>query len=315
MKMLPHGKEIRVLVSKLIAEIDDSLLLLRGEQYLSPKLHTAISKAVPQDLLAQCFSITKKFEVTNIDPIRTIHHFACTGGTLISKCIAAMPNAQLLSEVDPLSVHEYGRPNFYPTDVIELLKKSSRGTSVDQIKTIFQSCLKTILADLSAQGLFLILRDHAHSHYCIGGCVPERPNLREIVREKFSVLSLVTVRDPIDSYNSLKANNWIQFSPANFNEYCRRYVTFLHAYADVPIVRYEDFVDEPQLIMKQICSILTLPFNTDFQDLFDVYKLTGDSGRSGPKISRRSRRQIDMALEEEIKFSDSYHELCELLGY
>ena len=36
-------------------------------------------------------------------PYRVLHHMACTGGTLISRCLATMPNVVLLSEIDPLS--------------------------------------------------------------------------------------------------------------------------------------------------------------------------------------------------------------------
>ena len=62
------------------------------------------------------------------EPIRTIHHFACTGGTLISKCIATMPNTQMLSEVDPLSTMlQSKKPKFALTDIIILMQQSTRG--------------------------------------------------------------------------------------------------------------------------------------------------------------------------------------------
>ena len=35
--------------------------------------------------------------------LRSIHHLACTGGTLISKCIASMPDVALISEVNPMN--------------------------------------------------------------------------------------------------------------------------------------------------------------------------------------------------------------------
>ena len=35
--------------------------------------------------------------------IHTVHHLACTGGTVISKCLAAMPKVALVSEVNPLN--------------------------------------------------------------------------------------------------------------------------------------------------------------------------------------------------------------------
>ena len=35
--------------------------------------------------------------------LRSIHHLACTEGTLISKCIASMPDVALISEVNPMN--------------------------------------------------------------------------------------------------------------------------------------------------------------------------------------------------------------------
>ena len=43
-----------------------------------------------------CNSLSRPFA-------RAIHHFACSGGTVISKCVAAMPHVALLSEVNPLN--------------------------------------------------------------------------------------------------------------------------------------------------------------------------------------------------------------------
>ena len=55
-----------------------------------------------QSLLARCDHVAEKYEATK-PVIRIIHHLACSGGTLISKCISAMPNVYLLSEVHPFT--------------------------------------------------------------------------------------------------------------------------------------------------------------------------------------------------------------------
>lgn len=53
------------------------------------------------------------------EQIRTIHHFACTGGTLIAKCLASMPNTQFISEIEPHS-NMTSKAKFTPTNFIEL---------------------------------------------------------------------------------------------------------------------------------------------------------------------------------------------------
>ena len=149
----------------------------------------------------------------------------------------------------------------------------------------------------------------------MGNNIPVRPSLGDMLISKFPVRSIVTVRHPIDSYMSLKLNKWIHFNPATFDEYCNRYVTFLRAYEGVPIVRYENFIVDPQLILQDICNILDLPFNEQFLDLFDVNKLTGDSGRSGGVIEPRPRREVGADMSEELLHSKNYEILNTLLQY
>ena len=96
---------------------------------------------------------------------------------------------------------------------------------------------------------------------------------------RFDTLSLVTVRHPLDSFLALEANGWLHFDPKTFDEYCKRYIAFLHGYEKVPIIRYEDFVNFLNDIMNNVCELLKIPFNGQFIDLFSVISITVDSGR------------------------------------
>lgn len=300
----------------LAAEIDAALHLLKDFSKTMETHSGNIIKA-PATLLEQCLAICAQQRATQQEPIRTLHHFACTGGTLISKCVAAMPNTQLLSEVDPLSTpaNPPAQPQFAPSDMVKLMRQSTRGVSDSLIIELFLNNLRIIYSEAVSTGQRLILRDHAHSHFCKGTEVPTRPNLREILQAEFPVLSVLTVRHPIDSYLSLKSNGWVNFKPASFDEYCKRYIFFLTAYKNVPIIRFEDFVNEPQQIMQKICSILDLPFNEQFIDLFNVNKLSGNSGRGGDIIEAKPRREIDSETANEISNSDNFKELNKLLEY
>jgi hypothetical protein len=305
------------IAQKLTTELDEALRLLGEYRSVSDTQNSGEAASFSSSLLQQCLALCEDHSAAQPEPIRTVHHFACTGGTLISKCIASMPNVQLLSEVDPLStpVKQPPRPQFAPTDMITLMRQSPRGATAEQLIEIFLGELRIIYSHTNQDGLRLVLRDHAHSHYCRGTEIPERPSLREMVAGEFPILSVVTVRDPVDSYLSLKANGWIHFLPATFDEYCRRYLAFLHAYENEPIVRFEDFVANPEFEMARICRILDMPLNPDFQNLFAVQRLTGDSGRSGMSIDNRPRRHVNTELAAEIEPSTKYGELREILGY
>lgn len=252
-----------------------------------------------------------------VEAIRTVHHFACTGGTVICKCIASMPNVQLLSEVDPLhrANRPDGEPRFAPSDMPTLLAQSTRGATPDLILQIFQAELRLVHADARRRGQRLVLRDHAHTHFCRGARIECRPTLRSIVERVAPTLSLVTVRHPIDSFASLVSNAWVHFTPPTFEAYCARYLTFLDAYRDIPFVRYEDFAMAPGPTMQKVCLQLDLPFDGSFGQNFSAFRLTGDSGRSSRSIRLPPRRPEAARLLTEVAQSEAYRLLTSKLGY
>jgi hypothetical protein len=252
-----------------------------------------------------------------VDPIRTVHHFACTGGTLISKGLQAQPNTLLLSEVDPLSTIqlEHQRSKFAPTDPI-LLARGALNPIDDQTATeMFVAAIKVLHARLKGAGRTLVLRDHAHSQFCTAVDWTQRPTLKETVEAFGPVLSILTVRHPIDSYLALENNNWRHFSPFSLEEYAVRYQAFLTLHKGVPIFRYEEFVEDPDRVMRQMCQALKMTCNPDWKLLISAMKLSGDSGRRGNKIAARTRRQFSDALVNEAEASPSYKDLCSALGY
>lgn len=300
---------------QLVALLDEACAVI--EQYRPPAARRGLAAGDPTSLLEQCLALCSERDRRAPDPIRTLHHFACTGGTLVSKCLAAMPNVQLLSEVDPLSTMQYsaGGARFAPTDLIQLVRQSTRGASDALLARMFTASLSVIAEDCARRGLRLLLRDHAHSHYCIGDGIPLRPGLRELAAESGAVASAVTVRHPLDSYLSLLELGWANFRPAGFDEYCRRYLAFMADHDGLHVMRYEDFLDAPERELQRLCHALELEYRAGFEDLFGVFRLTGDSGRSSEVIGHRPGRPVPQALTEEIALAGYYEPLLERLGY
>jgi hypothetical protein len=251
------------------------------------------------------------------EPIRTLHHFACTGGTLFSRCLAAMPNTMILSEIDPLSlmVANPKKPVFSPTDLILQLRQSSVGCSDELVVKLFNAQIDIIARDAAARSLIMVLRDHTHSHFCVGNEILNRPTVKQLVESKFKIFSLVTVRDPVDSYLSLMDNGWIGFSPNTFDEYCGRYIKFLNAYAGVSIIKYEELVERPRETMRHICNILKINYSDLFLNNISEHRISGDSGRRGDVIGIRPRKVMSDELCKEIKKSKNYLLLVDRLEY
>lgn len=282
-----------------------------------PPLVQRIDELSAGTLLAQCIDLCDKQSPICSEPIRTLHHFACTGGTLISKCLAALPNVQLLSEVDPLSMMRLkpGKPEFTPTDMVSLLRHSTKGANQDLLIELFRRQVQLVHQESVFKGQRLVIRDHAHGHFCVGPEVPVRPNLRALLPPDQKVLSVLTVRHPLDSFASLAGHGWANFQPGTLDEYCRRYLNFLDSNADVPVLRYEDFVSSPEVVMNRFCEILDLRYDPQFIDLFSAFQISGDSGRSSDSISSRPRRPAASNLQDEAQSSGYFMQLAGRLGY
>lgn len=301
---------------KLASALDEALEIVRG--YADPVGQDTLPVHSPGSLLDQCLQLCKQANPGGPEPIRVLHQFACTGGTLFTKCLAAMPNVQALSEVDPLSTLQLDgtSPHFSPTDLIALMRQSTRGVDDHLLVRIFLEGVSLILEDCTLKGQRLLIRDHAHSHYCRGPGVPVRPTLHGILGSRFSIHAAVTCRHPLDSYLSLAVKSWLSYQPAGLEEYCRRYHLFLDDHANLPLFRYEDFVQAPHQQMRALCSELQLPYSDDFAERFGIYRITGDSGRRGVVIGERRPRPIeDVETLRECAGSRSYATLLERLGY
>ncbi len=265
-------------------------------------------------LLEQCREISEQAE-TEPEPIRSIHHFACTGGTLISRCLATSPNVRMLSELDPLSRMPHDGM-FLPNNLIALARTGMRPVGDEVAVKIFLAGLLALRTETRRIGQYLVLRDHAHSLFCTEAEISDRPGLREIlVTAEISVVSLVTVRHPLDSFLSLQEHGWLHFTPATLEEYAQRYLEFLDRHAGIQILRYEDFISDPEGRLSWSCEILRIPFNPEFRNLFQAVQLSGDSGRRGDEITPRPRRPISDDVARQLSNSPSYNQLCERLDY
>ncbi|OED45829.1 hypothetical protein AB838_22170 [Rhodobacteraceae bacterium (ex Bugula neritina AB1)] len=250
--------------------------------------------------------------------LRSLHHFACTGGTLFAKSIAALPCVRLLSEADPFSPLGY-QGAFAPRDLISLAKAGSSPPGQAVLARIFQAGLAALAAETRSEGGDLVLRDHSHSHFCTtdacGSGLPQRPSMKELLQADYHLLSLVTVRHPLDSWLSLLRQSWVHFTPGTLEEYARRYHLFLDHYADTPILQYEAFTAAPEAGMAQICQVLELSGSAGFQERMAAQSLSGDSGRSGTSIAARPRRAVPETVAAELQTAPSYGRLCARLGY
>lgn len=240
--------------------------------------------------------------------ILTIHHLSATGGTLICKCLAAMPDVILLSEIHPhITV-----PTFNPFDPIQQLAKYGF-LSNEELEQILLARIDFIVDKCQQHHKKLIIRDHAHSDFLLAH-TNYQPTLLNLIETKYPVKPLVTFRNPIDSWLSIVLKNWHKHVQ-NFNNYCDRYLKFIATYQDFPAFFYEDFVLQPDAILAEMCHYYDIDFDPDYQAKFFDIELTGDSGRKSSEIAPRPRRDYPEYFAERVQQSLNFNQICQKLGY
>jgi len=311
-------------LTNLQKQIQEALQLIQAESALLPYPQQHANQTLPaaefgfeepNSLLDKCAAVCAMYAQEK-PTIRIIHHLACTGGTLISKCISVMPNTYLLSEVHPYTdLHVVKKnPQYMPSDLASL----SRYAGIPQLnnlqKELFINSISTICNHLQPLGGQLVLRDHTHSDFHTS-ITPGKPSLVDTLSGHFNIKSVITFRNPIDSYLSLKKNGWLRFSPSTFEEYCARILLMLEVYETVPIFHYESFVENPAETLINICAALSIDYDDTWPGIFDIAQVSGDSGRSDNQISVRPRRELDPETSREILESESFHLICSNFKY
>ncbi|MGM0855823.1 MAG: hypothetical protein ACQEW0_01910 [Pseudomonadota bacterium] len=281
--------------------------------------HNVTSKAVPdteslnntQSLLECCAAVVNADNDNAKPTLRIIHHFACSGGTLISKCLAAQPNVFLLSELHPTTRlgMNMEKATYTPRD-ITTQAIYGRVPNVDELaEKLFVNGIIETEKHICERGGYLVIRAHTHADYCTDNPVPEVDTLTKLLEPHFEIKHLATVRNPIDSFASLRINGWVHFEPNNFDDYCRRLSRFLDNFEECNILLYEDFLSNPQFQLSLVCENLGIPYDPACLDFMDIFKISGDSGRVGLDIYPRSRRSISTSYKNEISSSACFKEI------
>lgn len=248
--------------------------------------------------------------------VRLVDHFACTGGTVICRAIGALPNTYLLSEIEPHSAHPMmtSSPKFAPSDIIQKLRHQLRPIDPTVIAEVYLSSVQSLVESLSRTGGHLVIRGHAHSLYCLEE-KQSLPGNSELLKKRFQVSQIITVRNPVHSYVSLQLNSWEDFRPSGVGEYAKRYHQFLDDRSDAAMFKYEDFIDTPMPVLESICDALRLPFNAGAPYLLRDVRLTGASGRTGARLTPRPARPVPRKVAIRMKRSKYFSSLMERLGY
>jgi len=272
-----------------------------------------------RSLLEICADVREQAAASLGEPVRTLHHFACAGGTLFAKLIASLPNVFVLSEVHPHSTHNPAAKKFAPSDISLLCQAAGLPEVSDLTERLFVDALLSAHEWTTRRGGRLILRDHTHSDFCIPASAGESLLLKLIGPRCNRVIPVVTVRHPADSFASAKMCEFFYDHEAkapydiSFETYCDRYNQFLDAVDAQLVVKYEDLISDPAATLSQICDVWSLEYDEMALEIFSQFQFSGDSGRSGEVIADRPPRPESEQYWQSD--ADSYVRLISRLDY
>lgn len=237
--------------------------------------------------------------------LRVVIVYFRSGGTLLNRCLASIPNVVMMSEVGPLKnqVAEQAK-NWYGITL-----KSS--TFVDSVRELNQICEET--------SRHLVVRLWVVGEFASGRRDSPAPTYRlsgyHALRETFDeVRAIALLRDPIDIWISRGCR-----SEGFFRNY-RRYVENVLA-DQIPVFHYEQLCRDPDGTMRLICERLSLPFDERYNEFHAWTNVRGDTnyetsrGRELKHIKRLKRRRIPRRFRNAINASQDMIAVNSALGY
>jgi hypothetical protein len=275
-----------------------------------------------------------------------IHQLPRAGGTIICKCLGAMGDITLLSEISPYDAGHAKTVVFHRGQVpsVEVLRSpnSPGAAMVTVFHPLYQACywfrlvrphelealshefdyagiIELIHRRASERGETLIIRDWLYPDFWARPYVPKptfQLSLANLLAQRFQVKHVFTVRHPLDQWVS-----WCSYSTdaqldlETFMHGCRR---FAELAAQHGFYRYEDFMAQPSQTLAQICHDLEVTYDEGYKyRWFNNRLVTGDiePTRGTDKIVPLGRRAIAVELLRAAEANRDYQATVSLLGY
>jgi len=261
----------------------------------------------------------------SLSAIRVFHHWACSGGTLLSRCLAIQPQIVLLSEVHPLAYlrHQDPEHDFRPTDLIQQLCLAHNGRDPALCVAAWNGAIDALNIELTSVGKLLVLRSHSHVDFFTGMLPESDAIVSRTLRPRHRLLELLSVRHPLDSWLSMHREGWDRhFRFSCFTEFCRRCLSMLDSCRGMAMIRYEDFCLNPQAGLALMADAFEFTFEPGCLERIGDVRLSGDSGRTDHVIGLRPRRPVPKELASQLSdqlaadpSESPYLKLCRRLGY
>lgn len=241
--------------------------------------------------------------------------YARSGGTILNRCIGAMSDTVVLSEVSPYRTKSVGYT------YVTVWEQALHWFDIRLKEKEFLPALCELEEICDRQGRVLVVREWTYinfnSHpsvleYAPSNTLATLDLLKSGGRE---VNPFVFLRDGLDV--------WASFGMPAPEPFFQSYLEYLKAVLGLgcKTFRYEDFTTDPDGVMSEIAAELGLETANGWKDFSYYPDVLGDNAPnkgkrvSGREIRRPPRRTIPLWDQAGLIRSDNYQEACRMAGY
>jgi hypothetical protein len=263
--------------------------------------------------------------------ISIIHTMAKSGGTVVCKCLGPMDGVAMLSEIHPKgpyfvrgAFNENMSYQFSP--LVQAAQWFGFGSLSDINKGIvfggdneFVGSINQIVTYAEQQNKRIVIRDWSHIDV-IGKpfCPPIREDsLGKLLKPHFEVDECALLRHPLKQWLSMQSRD--AYKTTSLNEYLSGYLAYLKIYKDIPWVKYEEVVENPNEMLGKICQHLGIEYDLTWEDKWTSYTtLTGDSNATksvNAKLQEKPIGKLEKSLVAQLKKNKYYKSIIEMTAY
>ncbi|MEZ6091556.1 MAG: tetratricopeptide repeat protein [Pirellulaceae bacterium] len=236
---------------------------------------------------------------------------------MISRCLAAMPNACLLSEINPRSIKN-SNPLHQAAQWYGLVSREEADAFKFDSDTAFCDAIELLLNRCADQGKTLLLRDWSHADFHAFPFLPNRTDrlsLRDVLSTRFEVNSVATVRHPLSHFLSMQHLEPLQpqWDDTLVLRGIRRFADVID---NIPWFRYEDFITHPDAVLCRMTEVLGLEFDPGYAERWwRGENITGNGTRQDGTIRWPKLKPCPDRLWNVFAASEDFRIAIERFGY
>ena len=248
------------------------------------------------------------------DRISILHALDGAGIPLVSKCLGVMKEILLLSRIHPSGANginplQQAREWFglISDDDLERLRK--------QEDWPYNEIVQMIVERAERAGKRLIITDWSNPDFVADKPVSELQGMffhSAVLETEFDVSPAALIRHPIDQWIDLQ--NAQGPGAPKMDIFLRGCARFAEKLDGIDFIRYEDFLSDPATALQNLCDILDVPFDPDWENNWRDYRtFTGEPAVQ--KSEGTEQLAFDDGLLAKFKADPNYAAAIQGLGY